>query len=409
MKQLLQKIAIAILSVFVVVYFVVQLVASYSDDIVYNQAVMASYREYDEVTGYILRDESVVTNDLNGIVYTPLEEGAKVRRGELIATVYANASEKNIQDRILEIDDRIEILTDSQIDTSYITSDVSNLDSNIYDLIYKIRADVEDNSPGSAVKNKKELLTFLNRRQILIKKIADFSEEIDKLQSEKHYLESSLNGELGKVYSDKAGYFSLDIDGWETILTPSALEGLTVNGFKELLNRDPEEYPNAVGKIFTDFKWYTLCPVDKSLSMDYTVGSYYSLEFYMTTSHVFRVKLENVISQTDSDTVLLVFSTDDIPDGFRYSRKQSVRIVKNSLEGLRVNKEALRMIDGKQGVYVVLGNTVRFRTTQIIYSSDDYYLVKQFKPGEEGYSGSLMLYDKIIIGGKNLYDGKIVD
>ncbi|MBQ9544844.1 MAG: hypothetical protein IJV00_06940 [Clostridia bacterium] len=409
MKKVLQKTILALFCAFIIIYFLVQLIASLGNTITVSQSVLASYEQTDDVTGYILRSEKIITNDIPGIVYTSLEEGARVKKGELVARVYADSAEKNIQERILEIDNRLEILADSQIDTSYITSDVSNLDNTIYSLICRIRADVETNSIGSAVKNRNELLTSLNKRQIIIKSVDDFSDEIRRLKSEKAYLESSLTGELGRVFTPYSGYYSLSLDGWENILTPTLLDTLTVDGFSDILNSEPYIEPDAVGKVFTDFVWYTLCPVDKSVSVDYTVGDYYSIEYYLTSSHTFSVKLDKIISQTDSDTVILVFSSNEIPDGFRYTRKQSVRIIKKRFEGLRVNKEAVRMVDGEQGVYVVLGNTVRFRKTQIIYTSDDYYLVKQSKSTDADYASSLMLYDKVITGGKNLYDGKIID
>ncbi len=409
LKKALQKTLLALFSAFIIIYFLVQLIASFSNTITISQVVPASFEQTDDVTGYILRDEKLITNEIPGIVYTSLEEGARVRKGGLVARVYADSAEKNIQERILEIDNRLEILTDSQIDTSYITSDVSNLDGTIYSLLSRIRSDVEANSLGSAIKNRKDLLTSLNKRQIIIKSVDNFSAEITKLKSEKAYLESSLTGELGRVFTPYSGYYSLDLDGWETIMTPSLLDTLTVDGFAELLKSEPTIDENAVGKVFTDYVWYTLCPVSKSDSVDYIVGNYYSIEYYLTSSHTFSVRLERIISQTDSDTVILVFSSNEIPDGFRYTRKQSVRIIKKRFEGLRVNKEAMRMVDGVQGVYVVLGNTVRFRQTQIIYTSDDYYLVRQAKSTDEDYAVSLMMYDKVITGGKNLYDGKIID
>jgi len=152
-----------------------------------------------------------------------------------------------------------------------------------------------------------------------------------------------------------------------------------------------------------------LCPIDKNLAVDYTVGKTYKLEYPSTTNRVFEAKLEKMITQTDKDEVILVFSSNTIDEGFRYTRKQSVRIIKDSLDGLRINKEALRITNGTQGVYTISGNTVRFKKVEIIYTSDDYYLVKQLKSTDKDYASSLMLYDNVIIGGKDLYDGKIIN
>ena len=182
-KDLLQKIAIALLSAFVIVYCFVQMISSYSERLEYSQAIPTSYEEKRDLVGYILRNERLIENTIPGYAYTPVEEGAKIKKGQLLATVYANAGETNIQQRILEIDSKIEILSNSQIDTSFITSDVSKLDNEIYDLIYDTRNNVQSNSMNSATKNRGDLLTSLNRRQIIIKAVSGFEQPINQLKA----------------------------------------------------------------------------------------------------------------------------------------------------------------------------------------------------------------------------------
>ncbi len=408
-KDIIQKIAIALVSVFIIVYCFVQVLSVYSEQLTYTQAILTEYEDTHEMTGYLLRDERVIENRISGTVYTSLEEGEKVRKGELVATVYANAGEKNIQQRILEIDEKLEILKASQIDTSFLTSNVTTLDRDIYELIQQSRQDVEENDLGYAVKNRVELLTSLNKRQIIIKTIDSFQPIIDQLEAQKTTLEATLSGELGSVYSSHSGYFSLDVDGWESIFTIDRLNNLTVEEFQQLVNGRAESTQGVIGKIFVDYEWFTLCPVDKNEAVDYTIGAEYALEFPSSSNQVFYSVLDRMITQTDSDTVILVFRSNEVMDGFRFARKQSVRVIRNRLEGLRINKEALRIVDGQQGVYVLLGNNLRFRKVEIVYTSDDYYLVRRLKSTESDYRTSLMLYDNVVLGGKNLYDGKVVD
>lgn len=57
------------------------------------------------------------------------------------------------------------------------------------------------------------------------------------------------------------------------------------------------------------------------------------------------------------------------------------------------------------GVYVLWGTEVVFRYVDVLYSRDGITVVKN-KTGESKY---LKLYDDVIIEGRNLYDGKIVN
>ena len=243
----------------------------------------------------------------------------------------------------------------------------------------------------------------------MTKQVKTFEPLIEALKNEKKQLEASLTGELGRINSSASGYFSVNVDGWEELFTPKALKEMTVDSFNELISAQVEKDDNAIGKICLDYYWYTLCPIDKSKAVDYTVGKMYKLEYPSTTNTVFDAKLEKMITQTDKEQVILVFSSNTIDEGFRYTRKQNVKIIKESLEGLRINKEALRIVNGVQGVYTISGNTVRFKKAEIIYTSDDYYLVRLLKSTDEDYKTSLMMYDNVIIGGKDLYDGKIIN
>ena len=86
-----------------------------------------------------------------------------------------------------------------------------------------------------------------------------------------------------------------------------------------------------------------------------------------------------------------------------------MKIVLNTYKGLKVSSSALRVVskeDGTNstGVYVLSGMTAHFVPVNIVYSNDVYAICEI-----EQEDGKLRLYDEIIVKGKNIYDGKIVD
>lgn len=80
-----------------------------------------------------------------------------------------------------------------------------------------------------------------------------------------------------------------------------------------------------------------------------------------------------------------------------------MRIILKEYSGLVVNTEAVRIVDDVKGVYVDNGYMIKFKPIEVIYTGDGYMLCKV----SEDKSG-LVLYDEVVIGGRNLYDGKIV-
>jgi len=69
---------------------------------------------------------------------------------------------------------------------------------------------------------------------------------------------------------------------------------------------------------------------------------------------------------------------------------------------------AVRYENGLPGVYVLRGSMVKYRLVEILSSGDGYVIVSgNVVPPEEGMS-SLSRYDRVIVRGQNLFDGKVI-
>ena len=62
-----------------------------------------------------------------------------------------------------------------------------------------------------------------------------------------------------------------------------------------------------------------------------------------------------------------------------------------------MNKDAVRVKNGKKGVYVTLGNIKKFREINVVYSAEDYVIVDS-----DNEDGQLKIYDDVIIKGKGI-------
>ena len=116
-----------------------------------------------------------------------------------------------------------------------------------------------------------------------------------------------------------------------------------------------------------------------------------------------------MIAENDSEDVVLIFSSDTIPDNFEFLRRQTVEIVQNSYSGYRISADAVRMVDGTLGVYVQKGYSVCFRRIEPLAELDGYYIVDASPSSGENEYEPLALYDLVIVKGKRLYNGKVID
>ena len=214
------------------------------------------------------------------------------------------------------------------------------------------------------------------------------------------------------------------MDGYETIFTPDKLNGLTLDSFRELTSHEAETSlsSHTAGKIVTDFVWHLVCEADKYSAAGFTVGSYYKLRFPSFSEETVTMKLVNAVSVTSDDTALLVFRGNTAPESFPYLRTQEADIIGQSYTGLAVSKKAVRIVDGQKGVYILDGDIVRFRLIEILFEDEDSYIVAPEKPVPDEADAAteevgiadrpaykyLSLYDNVIVGGKDLFDGKIL-
>ena len=62
------------------------------------------------------------------------------------------------------------------------------------------------------------------------------------------------------------------------------------------------------------------------------------------------------------------------------------------------------MSDGVTGVYVLSGINAVFKPIEILYSDSNYVICKNDVQSSSG----IRMYDEVILGGSDLYDGKTV-
>ena len=121
----------------------------------------------------------------------------------------------------------------------------------------------------------------------------------------------------------------------------------------------------------------------------------------------------------DKDRAVVILSCQQMSAELSSMRTGAMTIVKKNYSGFKVSNKALRMKEievtdengvtktvSQTGVYVLKGMSAVFVPVEIVYSPKDNDFVICAEKAEEG---ALKIYDEIIVKGKNIYDGKIID
>ncbi len=401
-----------ILSVIAVVYLGYHFANSFGAELSTEYALQVTESDVMEFDAYILRSEFPISSTVTGGIGYNYPDGTKVRVGTEVASIYGGAvtHSSDTRDEIIKLDGKIELLSESNDIRGLAASDTSTLDNRIDEYYMTIRKNAEEGVYDNLPKRRDELLTLLNKRQVITGRVDSFDSVIENLKAERDILTASLDNVSETVTTPHAGFFYSSLDGYESIFTSVAAETMTLSDFDKMINSEPVTYPSTViGKITTDFTWYIAIETTRDELRYYNEGYSYSVGFPYNNDTKLTMKLDRIVAPDGETRILLLFSCSNVPEDFSFRRMQPVEIVRSSFTGYKVPISAVRLLDGKMGVYILVGNTVNFKYIDVLLESDGYYIVSPQDPeNDPEYYTKLGLYDLIITAGKNLTIGKMI-
>ncbi len=376
-----------------------------------------------EATGLLIRAETVVTGQTAAIVDVLPDQGEKVRAGAAVAYLYQDESalDRRRELRTLTLEqEQLKYALQGQDGT-----DASRLDQSIVDAMVGLRTSA---AYGDLTSLEEQSLSF---KSLVIRHgyasdagVDELSAAITALDAQIQALQSASALDTTTVYAPCAGTFSAMADGYESTLYPDMLETLTAASFKQLMAQDPTAPAGAVGKLITDSKWYMATTVSPEVAERLVVGRSVTVRFSRDWSGEVSMKIERVDEAADGACLVILSSTRNLADTSML-RKQTVDIVFNSLDGIRVPKKAVRTENRavtdpetgetttKQviGVYVLTAAQAEFKAVEILADDGDYYLVQAVLPDvptDNQLKTAFRAGDQVIVSSDELYDGKVM-
>ena len=425
-KLLFKRILLGVLTALIVVYVIYLFISANFNVIQTENAIEMTVTDKIYSTGYIIRNEDYIKNSSNGCIAYELDNGDEVEVNGVVANIYSSETDAIARQQIEDINKQISALK-ALSEVHY--SDNVNLDVVDYELdngILDYLSNVNKGKYVDANESLDNILNSINKRQLITGQVKDFTARISELETLKQGYESSSSASIGKVTTPKAGYFISYIDGFEKSVDVSKIKNLTVSQFD---NIKQGTIPNdAIGKIVGDLNWYVVCKVssDDALSLSFFENESVTLDMPFSSSETIPAKLISVNQEDQNSNAVVVLKCNYMNNDLANSRNESVEIGLDEFTGLRVSKNAIHDdyvtkysedADGNeikekkkvQGIYVVHGNELKFKEISIIYSGNDYVICDPDPDDGTLYSDeTVQLYDKVVIEGDNLYDGKIV-
>lgn len=401
------RIAVGLICVLIFSYTLYHLIGAFDGEISTFAAGVTTEKTTLNYDGYVFRDETVLYAGYDGLSEFHAPDGTKVSEGQAIATVYESGTHAE-RETLRRLDEQIALLQSGLSQGSAIEdpTELRKSVSSDYDQLIKMLASGES---GRLNLTADRFLSGLNRLNALAEgENAEPAKTLTRLETERSELIASAGNGV-TYYAEKSGYFYTETDGYESSFTMSAAEALTAESFYHLIGQAPEAQGNQVyGKISYSSEWRLVLPIAPREQKYFEVGVTYMGLFEENNRTELPLTVEQIISATEYGTVLVVFSCDRLPEHFSYARCQSVRLTVDSVSGIYVPRDVTTRQNGGRGVYILRGNVVYFRYIEILYEGSDYYLVKEGVEAD-GEFLYLQVNDLIILKGKNLFDGRVLE
>lgn len=389
--------ALALVSVYIIVQCFVIFRRSYKTE----TAIKYTLAESITLDGVVAFDSVDVagSGDLGYLV----QDGERVTNGTVVAEVYTDDSQGLQRERLDRLERTITLLTKSQNSTG---SDLSVLTNQTKQALYNLLDKINTAQYSGITDAEDTFLLAQNRLQVSTGQTAGFADTIAALQVEYDSIKAQLDA-LQTITATTNGYFSSTAASPAIAADRQALDDADPATLQKMLaDGFPAAATDRAGQITTGFSWkfYAVCDLDAAARFDNISSVKISVPGKQNTP--LSATVEEVAPDKDNGIAKIVLQCQTINAEVLSFGQETAQIDLKTYEGIRIDKEALHIVDGQRGVYVKYGNLQRFLKIATLYENDSYILIPE--NGKIGTDNEVRLYDEIIVQGTNLQDGKLL-
>ena len=406
--NILKKIGIVIVCICILSYSVYHFASLFSQEIGTIVAGPTTESSFLTLDGYIFRDSEYVRSDYRGAADYAVKNGEKVAVGDKLARVYSEGNAENVRGVISQIEKKISLLKEST-ENKHSVSELASLRAEAAGAYSSIMKQIASGKISALDADVKKLLVALNSVAMITEEDFAIGETLSMLETAKKEL-LAAGGDSMEISAHRSGYFYSVIDGYEDAFSGKAARELGADELAALFEspRSDSAALSYVGKMSYDSKWYYASIISSEDAASFEKGDSYVLEFSGGGYYDIVMTLDRIEKTADGESTALVFTTNVLPTGFAFERRQTVKVVTGSISGIYVPTSAVHRVNFERVVYTLSGSVVKMKHIEVVYEGADYFIVSDGVGSDED-KVYLKSNDLLIISGSNLFDGRILD
>lgn len=409
--DLITKIAAMLVFLALACYLGVYFWRSVKDPVVTAPAVLATVRAETQISGIVVRDETLLISDA-AYISLAVADGKRVAKDSPVAVTYENRDAAARAERIRELE--LEIRQAESVLSGLVSAEeLSARNTAVETAARSLAAAVARHEVTLAEEHSLNLrsLLFANSAQTVT------AGDLIVLRAELEKLTRVSVSDTESVTAPASGVFSTLLDGYEHLKT-SALRSLTPTQLREMMDSPREAPANAIGKLVGASRWYFAALLDAeafdAASATLCVGGRVTLEMGRYYGLPLEVKIEDIGRTEDGGRVVVFSCTQALADTLAM-RKATATLVVDRHSGIRVPKQAVYSETAESGetlqyVYTLTGVQAEKKYIEIVWETEDFYLAAEGVERVEGAEGAALREgNEIIVSARDLYDGKIME
>ena len=352
-------------------------------------------------TGIICRDEIIIDDVSGGYYYYNVENGDRVSSGMLVGEIYSSQKDIDLLYRVEDIKNQISKLEEAENFMSTVNVDISLIRRELSNSMSEFSRELSSGDYTNVYSDMMDMALHINKINAAMNREGDIEAtkaEIEQIHAD---TKAAISQPTESVYSPSSGYFVNTVDGLENVAKVADFEDMSYSEGEAVLNSVWEEQNSDVyGKIITSYKWNLCTYVTAQQAEKLYEGQRVKLSVDMEKNQYQNVTVEKLIPK--DDMLLVVLKSTTMGREIVSKRITDSEILFSQYKGIKIPVEAIRFVDGQQGVFVKFSKLVQFKKVKPVYQDSNYAILPLVADGEN----QVELYDDIIVKGVNLYDGK---
>lgn len=385
-----------------VVYISVQMVQVLRTN--YQTQTAIAYTMSDAILcdGMLAMQEIAVPLESAGVLGYQAENGERVSAGSEVARLFADEAGARSRLRAEKLTKELLLLERSQQGVG--GTDVEALLNQTQQGVYAVLDGLQSENYTGLDAARAEIQLAQNKLLLVTGAEEDFTARTQQLTEQRDAANAASS--YTPVYAPETGYFVSAQDSEKQLYAPEALAAMSPAELRQALAQPPAENEASIaGKLILDYRWRYYALVTAKQAEKFAEGLRVELSFPNISAETLPATVTGVLVDEEAGIAKVELLCDYINATVVTLEHEKAEITFATYDGIRIDRRALHIVDGKNCVYVQFGNVVYLRYITILFENEDYILVPFAYTKEEN---EIELFDQIVVQGSDLYDEKIL-